>query len=349
MAWAYYNLGQAEEAQQLFTAILASPRLHPLDAEPIRRLLRRIEIEHGTAPASQSQEQMHPTSMWEDPTAARLLSPDPALGQTWVDKQSLQNMLQALSKREHSISAARFERFSAACWAEIRTARRYQVPSKGRAEILASHTLSDLIDLTLVTFVQEGADAPEVFLRFEFGEPPAIGVAKVKSDGTTEGFHEFAAPSVFRALIEATALAYYRDLVVPAKVPDYPSGDPAHHSQPSSATKPRKRPTSASAPVDRRQTYRPLPRLTGPSAPRRDPYQLEEWHRAQERARHGVVGHIRWVGPRFTPDSQKQRQALQAGVQLPPGYTWVGEHDRGGKTGYNGPQKPDTKTGQNKI
>ena len=216
--------------------------------------------------------------------------------------------------------------FSRQCWREINNEkRRYQVPSKGRAEIMVSDRLKNLIDLNLVRFIQEGIAPPGVFLEFEFSEPSIVDTVIVKNDGSIEGFHEsVGVDDSFRIIIEAVALAYYRDLVTPGKVSYYErdSGGPrTKRSLNSLSPKPRELPRPQHVPLHIKNT----PRLKG-----RQSYHLYAWHEAQERARHGVVGHIRWIGRSFIASPRKQRQAWEvASIKLRPGYTWVIEHERG--------------------
>lgn len=177
----------------------------------------------------------------------------------------------------------------------------------------------ELIGLKKIRFVQEGAKAPEVFLRFEFGvltgTGAAIGVVKVKYDGSVEGFHQSVDSALFQAIIEAIALSYYRDLVTPGKTYSYQPGN-----------KPR-RATQARLPKSKKA--RKLPRRQGIPTSKRRPSSLNVWYEAQERAKHDVVGHKRWIGKDFKADEATRELARKAGVELPDGYTWVQGHQRG--------------------
>lgn len=252
--------------------------------------------------------------------ALNLLSPDHNVGEKWVSAEYLHSQQdRADALREHrEIPWQQLNELTSSCWREIRKDRRYGIPSQGRAEVLIDDTVLSTLGLTSVRFVQEGVKAPGVYLRLQFGEDARqIGIVKVSSSGRVEGFHELE-QGLLMAAVRGVALAYYRDLVTPGDEIVYePTGIP------------RKRSGGASV----RRSPRELPR------PRRVRIDLEEyvivrefdeWYYAQERARHSVVGHIRWVGSGFMADEEKYEQALKAGVYLPDGCTWVVEHDRGG-------------------
>jgi len=279
--------------------------------EKIHGLLEKQERkrEEARRPFEQLREQYQDDKLWN-----RLASPDPASGEVWLNPQILADIEQTLAKQKCTSNLEDAESFCRHCWNEIKSAqRRYQVSSQGRVVILATEELSKLIGLKSVRFIQERARAPEVFVRFEFRDPSAIGVIRVKANGSTVGFHEASASDLFQAIIETTALAYYRDLVIP-RVHYYPYSG--------------KRRTSRKPTTSRRA--RPLPRVQSISISLPRPYRFDEWHQAQARARHYVVGHLRWVGEGFKADWEKQAQARRAGVNLPLCYTWVIEHERSG-------------------
>ncbi|MBI1880946.1 MAG: hypothetical protein HYR94_22430 [Chloroflexi bacterium] len=188
--------------------------------------------------------------------------------------------------------------------------------------------MKHLIDLNSVQFIQEGIAPPGIFVKFEFGEQPIVDTVKVKQDGDTEGFHKSVATNQsFLTLIEAITLAYYRDLVTPGKIYYYQPGrrDP----RPGPYRPPNPKPPNPRE-LPRPQNI-PLHVKNNPRLKDRAFHQLHTWHEARERARHLVVGHIRWSGEGFIANPEKQQQASQhLGKKLPPGYTFVIEHDRGG-------------------
>jgi hypothetical protein len=123
---------------------------------------------------------------WEN-----LFLPISAKEEVWIDQQHFLDITQVVSRRECVFDFKKTETFSHQCWSEIRSEkRRYQVSSNGRVEILASKELSQLIGLETIRFIQEGVTAPEVFLRLGFGELLAVGIAKIKRNGSVVGFHE---------------------------------------------------------------------------------------------------------------------------------------------------------------
>jgi hypothetical protein len=234
--------------------------------------------------------------------------------ETWISSEHLSQIVQNLTKRNLTIKIQDLRDYCKQCWIEIGEKRRYQVPSQGRAEILASDKLADLMHLKSVRFFQEGANAPSVFLAFHFEETPLVGILKVGRSGNTRGFHNSVVSNLFEAIVEAITLSYYRDLVTPGKVYFYKPGSslPHHRSLSPKLGGFRKLPRPQMMPLSE-------PKL----------YDFREWHYAQERARQSVTGHMRWFEKGFRADWEKQQQARKAGVELPLGYTWVIEHDRG--------------------
>lgn len=328
LAWALLNLNQLEQAKKLYKNILSRPKLHPSDITRIEHLILEIEAKQGTTSGVSSSEDLGLTDQLSEAVPdlswiSRLLHPDLDNGEIWVNQRYLANIVQVLLKQGYHFEIPVLKDFGRQCWIEIKTNRRYQVPSQGRAEILASRKLSDLINLKSVRFVQEGIEAPEVRLRFEFGDPCAIGILKVTNDGRTEGFHKSSGSDLFASVVEAIALAYYRDLVVP-----YGIASVWQRRDDVSKIK-----TSRSIKTSQFKKARELSRTTNVSTSKRQFYELKEWYHAQERARHHVTGHIRWVGQHFNADFEKKQQAREAGVELPPGYTWVTEHERGNQQG----------------
>ncbi|GAG68185.1 unnamed protein product, partial [marine sediment metagenome] len=221
-----------------------------------------------------------------------------------------------LSNPRFSFDQNKIENYCNSCWTQISNFRQYQIPSRGKAEIRASVRLNEAIKLKSVRFIQEGVKAPEVFLSFQF-YPFALGVLKISNDGTLIGFHHMGAELKFKLVIEAIALAYYRDLVVPGEV--------KYLEKPKSRIV-YKRKTY----VSQDRNYINLPRRKTVYQEYEDSrYTLDDWYDAQARAEWSVVGHTRRIGPHFEADLVKHEQANNAGVNLPPGCTWVIEHDRG--------------------
>jgi hypothetical protein len=180
--------------------------------------------------------------------------------------------------------------------------------------------LQKRINLKSLRFLQESAIAPEVFIRFEFQEPPIIGITKVLKDGKVIGFHENVASEALRLLIDAIALSYYRDLVIADKV----------YIVPQTRVAPKKHWSA------KPKEPRTIPRTVKIYVVKRRSYRIDEWYEAQERARHSVVGHIRLVGNDFIASVEKQRQAEEEGIELQDGCTWVREHERGGREEISG-------------
>lgn len=183
---------------------------------------------------------------------------------------------------------------------------------------MASPKLENLIGLESLRFVREGINAPGVFIQFKFKQPSGLGVVRVHSHGEVTGFHKLIESAALQTLIKAIALSYYRDLVVPL-IHELGTIQPHFHKMSSRTSRPI---------ALRPQPHRPaIPRVHRPAYARKP--SLEEWHTAQIRLRHDVVGHIRWVSAEFRASWEKRREAEGAGVRLPAGYTWVREHKRG--------------------
>lgn len=213
----------------------------------------------------------------------------------------------------------RLKHFSHQCWNEIKEKRKYQVPSDGRAEIMASDELNELINLESVRFVQKGIEVPGVILQFQFGGTPDPSIVKINPDGSIEGFHKSSSDKLREALIEAIALSYYRDLVTPGKTYYYIPGGGTPKTKSTASQWFRRLPRPQGV---------PLKSILGKQEPPQKVYHdLSNWHSVQE---HFVIGHERWVSEGFRASSEKQQQALKfIGRNLRPGFTWVREHKRG--------------------
>ena len=250
----------------------------------------------------------------------RLLAPDQAEDEVWVPVKHLETRQVAAnrSRQERPIPWDGVIELVNKSWREIQLHRRYGVPSQGRAEILTSSKVSNTIGLTSIRFIREGVRAPGVYVRFHFGETPRqIAIGRIVSGGKLEGFPELVSGSgLLLAVMRSIAVAYYRDLVTPdEKVYYTPTGV-------------RRSPSSGPSSPRTRQLPRPRRIPTGPRQVTGSIHSFRYW--VQERARHSVVGHARWVGSYFRADSEKKKEAREAGVQLEDGYTWVQEHERGG-------------------
>jgi hypothetical protein len=242
-----------------------------------------------------------------------------------------QGRLKTLAARIHPRARTRlttgthmtkFRQLCDASWGEICSEKRqYEVPSLGRAELLATDRIHSLTGLKSVRFIAEGVRAPGVFLQFKFDtEPQSVGMMRISPEGKAEGFHELVDNRLFITLIEVVAFTYYRDLVIPdLRMRPTSTAPPRHHRQ-------------TTKPVQTAQAMRPPqrrpPRQSHPLLPKR-PIHLSEWYAAQTRARHHVIGHLRFIRSGFRADWVKQAQARAAGVDIPLDYTWVVEHERG--------------------
>lgn len=234
-----------------------------------------------------------------------------SLGSLFEKKLSLKKSTSGSIYRQQ-LSA--LKRYSQSCWTVICSQEReYQVPSHGRAEIIAPTAVASLLDLHSVRFVQEGVKAPGLFIRFEFEDPSLIGIFRIDPSGNMSGFHQMVDDAWFQALIEAVALSHYRDLVVP------------NHLQLPLRSPNTRRPTHNPTRSPGSRAARPFPT----QRPKQKRYSLAEWYVAQEIARHSVRGHTRWISRDFVASEEKHYQAKKAGVILPDGFTWVIEHERG--------------------
>jgi hypothetical protein len=268
------------------------------------------------------------TLVWKLSSASlSLILPNLRWGETWVNRIDIPDTFHTTTYQSNALTfITALLNYGRDCYIDLQNRRRYQVPSQGRAEIIASDRLKKLLGLNSIRFIQEDIEAPGILLRFEFGlHQPAIGLVKVNKDGTTEGFHEFIwFDNSFRTIIEAVALAYYRDLVTPGKIHIYKPGSGGLRTE---------KPLNPVSPHPRklpRPQNIPLHAKNNPRLRDRAFHELHTWHEARERARHLVVGHTRWIGKGFIADPEKQRQALaHLGKKLPSGYTFVIEHDRG--------------------
>lgn len=241
------------------------------------------------------------------------LQPDTQSGERWLTLADLQKLEASISASAITIAVDELSIYRYQCRSEIVTKRRYQIPAQGHAEILASEKLQRSLKLKSLRFVQEGAVAPGAFIRFTFING-LISIAKITVEMIGIGFHEYCQTQALRILIDAVILAYYRDLVVPGET---------RISQQTNRQQGVGQQHSATA---QRWRYS-LPRTQ--YAPN-SPLTLREWHCAQDRARHLVVGHMRWIRREFVADAERQELArIATGRILPPGYTWVMAHERG--------------------
>lgn len=250
------------------------------------------------------------------------LLPDLGHQETWLSQVDMPASFQSFFNSGQANPQALTD-YGRQCFTDLEKRRCYQIPSQGRAEIIASERLHRLTGLHVIRFVQEDVDPPGVFLQFEFGfDRPAIGLVKVEKNGRVEGFHTFwGSDETFKALIDAVALAYYRDLVTPGKIYYYrPHSRTPRPSLSLTPPRPKPLPRPQGVPVGSRYTRLVKGKI----------FDLGSWYDAQERARHNVTGHSRWIGHRFIADPEKYEEAAAAGVKLKPGETWVIEHERGG-------------------
>ena len=263
-----------------------------------------------------------------------LFKPDAVRGEQWITEHRIGRISKSgriadLDRNRKNETVSILQRLRDRAWKEILSDdRRYQVPSQGRAIILASDKIQQRIALESLQFVSEGAVAPGLHIRFKFLTTPIqIGLVKLYSDGRIEGFHKMLSNSHFlQSLIEAVAVSYYRDLVLSTIY----RPDPGKYRHWIKQAAPR-------GIVQNRSSPRDIPRR---SNSRLEKYHLEEWRESQHLARHYVVGHIRFIGHGFVADGERHDLARRAGVQLPDGYTWVIPHERGdprfGRLALNG-------------
>ncbi|MBE2198716.1 MAG: hypothetical protein IAE79_08910 [Anaerolinea sp.] len=250
------------------------------------------------------------------------LIPNKSQKECWVSKEHLDSFV-ALNASDRSANSATEQRqlhslstYSESCWRAIYSKeRQYQIPSNGRAEIMAPSFVARRINLYSVRLTQEGVKAPGLFVQFKFTDPACVGILKIDPSGNIAGFHEMMGNTWGQELIKAVALSHYRDLVIPNPVSPSASKRAASH-QPRSGR---------GGPPGGRQAAKPFPT----QQPRKKQYSLTDWYESQEIARHNVRGHTRWIGRDFVADSEKYSQARRAGVILQDGYTWVIEHERG--------------------
>lgn len=256
-------------------------------------------------------------------TALNLLAPREQMNERWITHAYLQSILNPPRGEEdkaHQNQKRKLIAYKAECWKQIVSEEReYEIPSNGRAEITVPHFLADKFQLFSVRFVQEKINAPGLYVQFKFQEGQVLGVVQILPNGHIEGFHKLVNNSWFEALVEAIALSHYHDFVVP--VQEYSQYTPKSYN-------PIRDPKRTS---DRNYAPKSFPA----KRIRVSRYSFRDWYESQEIARHHVRGHTRWVGTHFIADGEKQRQAKQAGVKLPRGYTWVVEHERGNINRYS--------------
>lgn len=237
----------------------------------------------------------------------QFLSPNTNKEERWITHELVLDLLARLvpensffsravrriTERQRQVKIKLLQDYSQKCWQTIcSNSRRYQVPSQGHAEIIASNDLVSTIDLRSVRFIQEGIRAPGVFVQFRFGEPSTIGVVSINIDGVFSGFYQLSDDLWFQELIKAIAVAYYRDLVIPGKMYLPKAPRPKHRQR---------REASLSSNTMRHR------RIPTPRTLKR--YSLEDWYESQEIARHLVRGHPRWVGDYYVAPPEKQQQA----------------------------------------
>lgn len=249
----------------------------------------------------------------EEPLEIPFLLPDESIGERWIGSQELAQLEERFLSFQPNFDIDALTDYAYDCRVEIQRKRRYQIPSQGNAELQASERLLELFDLRAIRFVQEGAEPPAVYQRFEFGDPPAIGIIRVNARMSVEGFYEFNEHEQLRVTFPAIALGYFRDLVVPVAENSTTRRPRYHRSMRNGKSR------------NRKKHARTLPRT-----PDYVPQRIEEWHQVREKEKHSVVGHMRWISRDFIADEERQRLCLDAiGRRLPPGYTWVREHERG--------------------
>lgn len=344
VACAYYQLGQFEKVEKYCSIALSHPDITtvPVYRDLLKKFYDEIRQRKYVSKAKKgldsslvsslrvTQSKLHKyiPEVEKNFKQEDLFLPNFTRKESWIQRRHLSDIELVLSRRECTFDFREAKLFGNQCWEEILSAKRhYQVSSKGRVEIFVSTELFQLTGLNKVRFIQEGAKSPAVFLRFEFSEFSAIGIVKIKRDGNIVGFHKASKSPLFETIIETTALSYYRDLVIPdPNVRYYWPGSSVRAGYPPYYKPPR---------------LRELPRIQHvpyvPSSSRPKIYEFKEWYYVQERARHHVDGHTRWIGHGFIASEIKQRQAREAGVNLQMGYTWVVEHERG-DSGFTGPK-----------
>jgi len=256
---------------------------------------------------------------WDIPN---VLEPDKWQKERWVTSSYLIDIL----GEEHSnsllpLSTERQERvtslktYAKRCWATICSQeRQYQVPSRGKAEIIVPPSVTALINLHSIRFVQEHMQAPGLFVQFKFDNPSLIGVIRIDPSGVISGFHQLVDASWLTSLVESVALSHYRDLVVPQRLMATSLRVPGRRRNGRQANSEANHRTNKPFPMQRRT---------------RKQYSLADWYESQEIARHMVRGHTRWISQGFVASDEKHFQAKKAGVSLPIGFTWVIEHERG--------------------
>jgi hypothetical protein len=211
-------------------------------------------------------------------------------------------------------------------WRAITSEERlYAIPARGYAEIQVHPDVVRRTGITALRFIQEYSVAPAVRIRATLidDQHPTrdlVGWITLDRDGDTSGFHQQMRDPSYATYVHTMVLAYYRDLVVPTIV----MAISQHWTGAERASKPLG--YGSSGPPRTEPTPRSLPRQR---IDERRTADLAEWHHAQERARHGVVAHTRWVRAEFRADPDKVREAARAGIQLTAGHTWVRDHERG--------------------
>ncbi|MFD3163711.1 hypothetical protein [Herpetosiphon sp. NSE202] len=209
-------------------------------------------------------------------------------------------------------------------WDDICSEQRmYEIPSEGRAEIEAPALLTKYTNILSFKFVQEGLEAPSIYVLALFssnGDKPLAGTITVNSDGSIKGFVDLINNKTYYLLIQYMIIANYHALVIPHHN-EYPV---RHHQQ--ANYRPR---------INHEITMpqqRQIPRVRQASITS----SLNDWYEAQSKAIHAVVGHERFISKTFRAAQIKYLQAAKAGITLKPGHTWVQGHARGDATFTHG-------------
>jgi len=302
LALAYYGVGNNGEVEKYCNIALSVLPSNSAERIPFDRIKQKVTIDKNIPGISSTNTEL---------TCATFLNPEIDLGQTWVNDTDIRRIEEQLSQKQKDFDFSSVNEVCTNCWREIIHSRRYEIPSKGRIEILTTEKIENLLNIQAVRFIQEGASAPEVFVRFEFTDLK-IGVLRINSDGSTNGFHE--KYLLVKSIVNALSLTYYRDLVVPIYI--------------ETSRKREINPNEERNHGGKKLKSKKFPRHYFPN---NNVHEFREWHLAQHRARHDVVGHVRRISPGYYADWDKQEQAMRAGIELPIGYTWVIEHKRGGQ------------------
>lgn len=246
--------------------------------------------------------------------------------EVWATADAVNSLVTTRWRRLNPETVTVATRESRHDWRAITSEERlYAIPARGYAEIQVHPDVIRRTGITALRFIQEYSVAPAVRIRATLidDQHPTrdlVGWIALDRDGATTGFHQKVPDPSYATYVHTMVLAYYRDLVVPTIVMAI--------SQQWTGAERTSKPLRYAASVSPRAepTMRSLPRQRSDERRTAD---LAEWHHAQERARHGVVAHTRWVRANFRADPDKVREAARAGIQLTAGHTWVRDHERG--------------------